>query len=317
MKLPWFSQGRKVINIVFTDYALRVVEAKTTPPFAVTRWTERELPPETIKGGIIYDSQTLLFILEEIVADWGLKHRPVQFLVPDQYAIVRRLSIPKDVKEDELHSYIFLEIGTSIHLPFENPAFDVIPLGEKEKKQEALLFASREDIVASYANLLEEAKLKPLTADMSILALYRLFLYSKVIDGNGHYMMLQLDRHLLTVSIFHGYQPVFMRPIPVEWNQVEEKEVNHWSLPLEDLYNEIERVINFYRYSLFHGDVDITCFLLSGDYPVLDVFGEALKERWGKEVFKVPEQHFMDRDNEPIPSSMELAIGLALKEVLK
>lgn len=59
----------------------------------------------------------------------------MRFLVPDSRLVIRKVAIPKDIKDDEIKGYLYLEMGTSIHLPFEEPIFDVVLLEETEEKR--------------------------------------------------------------------------------------------------------------------------------------------------------------------------------------
>ncbi|WP_205835635.1 MULTISPECIES: hypothetical protein [Bacillaceae] len=74
------------------------------------------------------------------------------------------------------------------------PVFDYYLLKEKEKnKQQIILFAAPEESVAQYADLLEEAKLSPQSADISALALYRYFFHSNKVEADENIMLVEID----------------------------------------------------------------------------------------------------------------------------
>ncbi|MGC8141150.1 hypothetical protein ACP3W2_27375, partial [Salmonella enterica] len=74
-------------------------------------------------------------VLEQCVDEWKIKRRRVRFLVPDPLVVIRKISLPKDVDVEDIRSYLFMEIGATIPLPFEDAVFDYAVL---EKTKEAL-----------------------------------------------------------------------------------------------------------------------------------------------------------------------------------
>ncbi|MGR3765214.1 type IV pilus biogenesis protein PilM [Rossellomorea sp. NS-SX7] len=314
--LSFLSSSHKTANIVFTDHCIRFLELKQSSPPLVASMDERKLPDGVIKGGRIVDEETLLYILEECIDEWKIKRKPVRFVVPDPFVVLRKVSIPSDIREDEMEGYLFLEIGSSIHLPFEDPVFDYSILGASGEKQEVLLVASQEEIVDSYKRLLEEVKLKPVAADIAPLALYRTVLHEGKALPHEHTMLLHMDELLLTVSIFHKHEPIFTRPIVLEAEM--EDRVPEGGLPvnmLQDALNEIEKVMNFYRYSLNKGEQSVGKAVVSGGHPRLQLLKEQLQERVSIPVELLQLKNVPTHHDELVPSGYAIALGLALKEV--
>ncbi|WP_175990872.1 type IV pilus biogenesis protein PilM [Bacillus sp. Marseille-Q1617] len=314
--LSFLSSSHKTANIVFTDHCIRFLELKQTSPPLVASMDERALPDGVIKGGRIVDEETLLFILEECIDEWKIKRRSVRFVVPDPFVVLRKVSIPSDIREDEMEGYLFLEIGSSIHLPFEDPVFDYSILGKSGEKQEVLLVASQEEIVDSYKDLLEEVKVKPVAADIAPLALYRSVLHEGKASPHEHTMLLHMDEQLLTVSIFHKHEPIFTRPIVLE-SELEDRAPED-GIPvnmLQDEINEIEKVMNFYRYSLNKGEQSVEKTVVSGGHPRLQLLKEQLQERIPIPVELLQLKNVPTLEDEQVPSGYAIALGLALKEV--
>lgn len=256
--------------------------------------------------------------------------KQVRFLVPDSSVVIRKLPIPEDVSEDEIKGYLYMELGTSIHLPFEDPVFDYYLLKGKEKnKQQIILFASPEESVAQYADLLEEAKLSPQSADVSALALYRYFYRSEKVEDNDIIMLVEIDIKTVNASIFEEHYPLLMRHL------LQEMEEDHWTVTtekssqqekltftgdhaevwngLEDVYKELEKVMSFYRYTLNKGDKLVTKLVVTGDHPWLSAIIENMVNRFEIPVLELKVNQ--SDSNKPIPSSFLLNIGLGLKEV--
>jgi type IV pilus assembly protein PilM len=312
--LSFLSSSHKTANIVFTDHCIRFLELKQSSPLLVASMDERPLPEGVIKGGRIVDEETLLFILEECIDEWKIKRKSVRFVVPDPFVVIRKVSIPSDIREDEMAGYLFLEIGSSIHLPFEDPIFDFSSLETSGEKQEILLVASQEEIVDSYKLLLEEVKLKPVAADIAPLALYRTVLHEGKASPYEHTMLLHMDEQLLTISIFHKHEPIFTRPIVLE-DEIEDSDTEYPMVILQDALNEIEKVMNFYRYSLYKGEQSVEKTVVSGGHPRLNTLKEQLQERVTIPVELLQLKNVTTLYDEKVPAGYAIALGLALKEV--
>lgn len=326
-----FQLGKqRAINLIIKDHVIRYTEFKNADDIHVQRWEERYLPAGIIKEGKILDHETLIMILEECVADWKLKNRKVSFLVPDPYIVLRKIQVPADLEEDEIKGYLFMELGSSIHLPFEDPVFD-FHLLEHNNEKEIILFAAPEEMVTDYIDVLEEAKLKPVAADVSSLALYRLFNKLNTSQMNENLLMVQFDVTTVNVSIFEEHQPVFMRHLvmdidPANWIAAKHEMDSVQTLSysgdrmdvlhsLKDIYAEIDKVMNFYRYSIKHGKQQITKIFLDGDHPWLTEIYAEIKARMEVPVIQLESQHIQTNGEIHNLSSFHLNLGLGLKEV--
>jgi type IV pilus assembly protein PilM len=320
MAFRLFSFQRKIANIVVKDHVIRYVELKQRHPLVVHKCGERWLPEGVVREGKIVDEERFMLIMEECVAEWKLKNRRIRFLVPDPFIVIRKISLPADLQQDEIRGYLFMELGSSIHLPFEEAVFDFIVLERKKEKLDVLLFAAPESIVMKYAELFEQVKLKPIVADISPLSLYRLFYEYGQADENDHLLFVQFDLSSLNVSVFHQHTPIFTRQLAFDshfadwerteagWKWTKQTEQPEWQL--EDIYKEMERFMNFYRFSLHQGNEQITRIVMTGDHPLLSTLSDMLRERLDVPV----EEMTVSTEGQKVERSYYLALGLALKE---
>lgn len=316
--------SKLIANLIIKDHVIRYVGVKQTTPITVRDFRERYIPKGIIHEGKIVDHDTLLMILEECVSDWGIKKKEVRFLIPDAFVVIRRTSIPIEIKDDEILGYLYLELGGTIHLPFDEPVIDFIKIQEEENKKEVLMFAAPQDIAQDYADLLEEATLKPIAADISPLCMYRLFTFYEKTDFNEHSLLVQFDLQSVNLCIFYQHQPLFMRHLDLEttiddWD-IRQNSANtvaeiKWmnqeqtlEIIIEEIQREIEHVLNFYRFNIRNGNEQVTNILMSGDHPFFGVLTSNLIER-----FEIPVET-IDTLNE-LPLHYYLPLGLALKEV--
>ncbi|WP_409297434.1 type IV pilus biogenesis protein PilM [Peribacillus sp. SCS-26] len=330
MGLSFFSHNNKIVNLVIQDHAIRYVELKQAVPMTVQRWGEYLLPPGLIKDGRILDRDTLSTILEQCVSEWKIKKRQVRIFVPDPFIVVRKIDVPADVEDDEIKGYLYMELGSSIHLPYDEPVFDTAVIGEKDGRKEILLFAAPEDVVGEYSSLMEACGLVPIAADVSALSLYRLYHALDKSRDHERLLMVELDVGCMTVSIFEENRPIFMRHIQLTgslsfWETsldgggsqklVYDKDPAELEEAVEDIAKELERIMNFYRYTLHQGQHSVTRILLAGDNPFIPEAFEVMVTRFGLFVDKIDPETILTANQAPMPQSYYAALGLALKEV--
>jgi len=328
MAFSLFSSKNRIINIVLTDHSIRFLELKQMNPPVAQRWNERFLPPGIITDGKIMDIDSLSNILDECISDWKIQRRKVRFVVPDPLVIIRKVSVPADIQEDEIKGYLYLELGSSIHLPFEEPVFDFYLLSNNGKTKDLLLFAAPEQQVLEYSDLLASLKLNPIEADISPLAIYRLYHQLEHERPDEIVFSVQFDLTSVNLSIFEQHVPLIMRQFPLPFN-MEQWDIKNDALghllckfkgsteeltfQFEEIFREINKLIDFYRYTLNSHKQDISKFLLNGDHPMLYAIYNELKDRYEIPVdLLLPEDQLRGK-NDSVPQSMLVNLGLALK----
>lgn len=276
-------QNRSTTALQIKDHVIRYVTAKKPSISTVKSFGEILLPKGTIEKGKIIDEEVFHQVLETCVRKWKLKNKKVKFFVPDATLFFRKLTIPSDIVDEEVRGYLNFEIGTSIHLPFEEAYFDFHFLpGETEEGRDILFFATPEPLMLDYRKKLEKHKLRPVSGEVSPLSAYSLFTNLNMTNNEDHYLLIEWDISSINLSIFHEHLPIFIRYIPNTTDSDDWKEdivdgmytlvpVNKEKIQMEmlDQLSEIERVMNFYRYSLRQGESQITKILLVGDHPML------------------------------------------------
>ena len=326
MKISLFQPKKNIINLIIKDHAIRLVELKSTSPLIVKRTEEKFIPANILKDGKIVDQEKFKTLINDCSKKWGLKNKHVRFTVPDAFVITRKLSIPSAVLDDEIIGHLYLELGSTIHLPFDDPVFDVHVINRGEEKTDIILFASPEAVVMEYANILENNKMIPDAADISPLCLYRLYHHFDNIEDGDNLLFVHFDISGITLSIFKNHVPLLVRTVNltpdtkvwevsrtntrIEWSG----DIVQFNVFLEDFVTEVQRVMNFFRYSLNQGEEDVNKLILFGDHPNLPLVESKLKDKVNVKVTKL-EQQVMTQDQEVVGESYYYGLGLALKEV--
>ncbi|SFD61957.1 type IV pilus assembly protein PilM [Bacillus sp. OV194] len=322
------SFNRRKANLFIQDHVIRFVEFKQPETLDIRQFGEKYLPEGLIKDGKIQDHETLSLILDECVSDWGIKGREVQFNVPDAKLVMRKQNLPAELKEEELKGYLYLELGSSIHVPFDNPVFDYVILKRSESSLEILLFAAAEEIVSDYTSMLEQAKLKPVVADASFLALYRYIFHRSLADQEEHVLCLQFDIQSIQLSIFHQHKPYFFNHLKMDvdlskvtFNHAHNSQAAFWDGEpgylhgeIDDMMLEIDRIAGHYRNNLSSGQESVTKILLTGEHPELVYVKEKLSARFSVPILIISSES-NQRISADLPSRFDVVLGLGLKEV--
>lgn len=315
------------ISLIIKDHVIRFVGLKSAASLEIKEYGERFVRPGIIHGGKIVDKESFQLLLDECVQDWGLLKRAVQFIVPDPYIIIRQIEIPIDLLEDEIKGYLYMELGTSIHLPFEDPVFDFIILEANNETRKLLLFAAPRAVVDEYEKVLEAVKLKPVAADVSPLSIYRLYHKLQQSSAEDHLLLVQFDTTMVNICIFNDDKPVFMRHLTMEndmnkWQPSIDGSSLQWEGDIEELSGEldqslmeIDRIVSFYNSTLTHGNSNITKILLTGDHPDFSNIIAILKDRFEIDVDLIDEIKLKKSNKIDVSHNLYLPIGLALKEV--
>lgn len=311
MALSFLSRKARVVTITIEEDAIRHVDLKSSLPIELSCAEEMDLPAGIIEDGKIVDADALGSILDKAVNQWGLSKKSVRFLAPDEFVIIRKVPYPKDVEADELKGHFFIEIGSTLYLPFEDPVFDVVPYNSNTEETEAIIIASKESVVHDYERIFDEAKLKPVVADITPLALYRLGYLQHGFSEDEHIMLIDIDLQStkMTISIFHEHYPLFMRSVELDTLSMET------SAKMEVIEVETEKLANFYRYNMNTGDIGITQIIVNGEFQDWYALQSRLKTRFTVPVLPLVIEPIASDGEKNVPGRFNRAIGLALKEV--
>ncbi|RDW16340.1 hypothetical protein CWR48_16990 [Oceanobacillus arenosus] len=301
------KKSKKVINIVIEDYVLRIVETTGQDISAVKYFAEKPLPAGIIAHGKIADEIQFYNFMKELVKELGLKNRLVRFYVPDSLVIMRQVEFPAHLKnKKEIKEYFELEIGKTIHLPFKQPVFDIhySPFEATNRKEEmignlnemrqGILFAAPEEEMAKYTEIFVDVSMKPVVADVKALGVYRYFQLMQPIDISHSYLFVELNVTSIHIGIFQNHQLEFLRYQDLDlklkgWKASNPpNEMISWEYVddaamikgiVEDQILELERIMNFYRFSIHKGEKGVTDIVILGDHPNKQEFYQKIKSQ--------------------------------------
>ncbi|MFD1708774.1 type IV pilus biogenesis protein PilM [Siminovitchia sediminis] len=323
-------KSKRVANIVIDDYVIRVAETYGPQLTHIRKLKERPIPSGLIEQGKIVDDLQFYHFMKQLVREWKLKHLGVRFYAPESLVIMRNVEYPSRLQHQEVMDYFAFEIGESIHLPFDQPVFDIHPLPGTETntgKQKAVLFAAPEEEITKFTHLFEDVSLNPKAVDVRPLGVYRFFHYLDHSKKGETYLFFELNLLSVNISIFTDDQMEFTRFQPLELNpnqisySYQNDEMFEWTFAgdqtivkqlLTDQMNELDRIMDFYRYSLHKGEKGVTQIIVTGDHPLTERFKQKVEEQYGLPVTLL-KGYLSPLKEEKADMRFIPALGLALK----
>ncbi|RAP74745.1 type IV pilus biogenesis protein PilM [Paenibacillus montanisoli] len=328
MGFQWGLKKKDIANLVIKDHVIRFLEGRDVD--AIKIFDECYLPEGLIADGKIMDIHKLQQLLQPRVKQWGIKHREIRLTLPDSAVVVRNVQLPGEVEDRELKSHIYMELGTSIHIPIEQPVFDLITLARDDKKRDIMLYAAPEPLVNDYTKLFKALKLEPVSAEVSPLAVYRLFHRLDTVEAADRVLLVQFDIQYVTASIFKDNKLVFMRQMKMnvplrEWKKEKDHFGNEFLIwtgdadyliaEINNMIVEIERVMSYYRYTFSQGRDQITKMLLTGDHYELAGIQERIQANTEVPVQSLHQHGLKTAKGMALPVRHYASLGLAMKGV--
>ena len=275
---------------------------------------------EILHEGRIINPSLLENRLNALVTEKKWKNAQASILLPDDFVIVREEKIPVQLAPSEIRAYVALHMGQLIRSPFKETRFHFELLEVGNMEQTILLMLYPQEVIFQYESLLQKVTLNPVSADISSLCLYRTILQQNDLQQSPdeHVMVLQWSPVDHTIMVFHQNLPKFSRHSRLArlvdlWDVTKEGEwiwkddQDSFEEAITDVLDVLERLLEFYRYSVMNGHGVVTDIFLTGDFPYLEKVREQLSQRFFLPI------HILQASEE-ISSKFLPLYGLTLKE---
>ena len=275
---------------------------------------------EILHEGRVINPSLLENRLNALVTEKKWKNAQTAILLPDDFVIVREEKIPAQLAPSEIRAYVVLHMGQLIRSPFKETRFHFELLEVGDMEQTILLMLYPQEVIFQYESLLQKVSLNPVLADISSLCLYRTILQQNDLQQSPdeHVMVLQWSPVDHTIMVFHQNLPKFSRHSRLArmvdlWDVTKEGEwiwkddQDSFEEAITDVLDVLERLLEFYRYSVMNGHGGVTDIFLAGDFPYLEKVREQLSQRFFLPI------HILQASEE-ISSKFLPLYGLALKE---
>ncbi|MEK5216303.1 type IV pilus biogenesis protein PilM [Psychrobacillus sp. FSL H8-0487] len=318
---------KRLVAIELNEYIIRAI-VMTNQDVNQTVVYEQPLSAGIIEGDSIRDEMALYDTFKNLVDVWGIKRHDVRFFVPDSSVMMKTFEHPSDVVGNKLKAYVEMELGQTIHLPFTNPLIDVYDA--KLNDGEATLFAAPSEEVNKLAGLLDDVSLTPTVADVRSLSTIRLLEKLNLFTHQKSYLITDWSIAGLSISIYTPGKLEFLRCQTIEtpikqWESriVDEQEVafvyegdiEEYRMLLIDQIAEIDRILNFYRFSLYKGEKAVDEIIILGDSPEIDYIVNEVRSTYDTPIQFI-DDGIVQRTYPNLNAKYIALIGLVLKEAL-
>lgn len=314
------------VSVLINDYLIRELVSKG-PILDQPVIYEMPLPRNVVQEGSIMDEMAMYELIKSKVPDWGGRKQNVRFLVPDTSILLKTFEHPADVSGRKLREFVQMELGNTIHLPFQEPLIDVYDAVEGDGK--AVLFAAPPDEVGKIIGLILDNHLHPQVADIRALCNLRLLEHIQFIDSNRTYLVTDWSINELSICIYSNEEVEFLRFQTVDtdldkWEQevLENGEVEfRYTDQLDDFRGattdqvlEMDRIMNFFKFSLHKGERVVDEIIVMGDHPLLQTIETLLRENLPAPI-RIVDDAVIGKQFPNCKAKHATLLGLALKEV--
>ncbi len=313
------------VSLELNDYVLRGLVVKGPN---IEDWQVVELPLSEgmVEGAMINDEMALFELVKENLAKLGGKKQDVRIFVPDTSVLLKTFEHPDTIKSEKLLEYVQMELGRSIHLPFKDPLVDIYD--HEQDDGQAVLFAVPPEEVGKWMGILLDTQLNPVTADIRSLSNLRLLQQMNKIDEERTYLVSAWSINELSICIYSTGQVEFLRFQNIEtdmakWIAMETEtglqfkydgDIQDYRLQVTDQVLELDRIMNFFRFSLYKGEKSVEEVIIMGDNPLLQSISEFLLDNITVPITVIDDaaiQEFYPQ----FEAKHASLLGLALKEV--
>jgi Tfp pilus assembly PilM family ATPase len=200
----------------------------------------------------------------------------------------------------------------------------------QEKYQcDVMLVASPLELIEEYAAVVQSAGLTALSIEFKALSLYRIIEKTSLIPAESTFVVVDINDYAVDLSIFHTGQLKITRNIPMNFQELQDGgQQDQIGLLLQfsdpksqlldavsELSSELERLMNFFRYSLNNRNQEFDHIVVSGDLETLPEIISILKDRFSQQIIAMhtPAIQSDVQEIEHVFPSIAVPIGLALR----
>ncbi|AOV07600.1 type IV pilus biogenesis protein PilM [Sporosarcina ureilytica] len=283
-----FKKKKRTVSIELTDFYIRALSF-TEGDLLESLLFEHPLPADLVEEEVVQDEMAFYELIKTLVKEWSIAKHELRFFVPDHAILMRTIEHPGKLSTEAIKEFVEMELGSTIHLPFEQPLIDVYDPNPND--QAATLFAAPSEDVVQLMRLYEDVQLEPAILDIRALCNIRFLQEIRLFGNDKTYLIAEWSVNAVSVCIYSGGNVDFLRYQPLEtqnrdWRYlttesgehtyVYEGDIRDYHMPLTDQTMELERILNFYQFSLHKGEKAVDELIMMGDNPEMDFIIEQI-----------------------------------------
>lgn len=335
---------KTIVGLDIKKNVIRFVVLKSTNPVVIHKKGELVLKASIFKNGKFANKNLLYEGLKQLFKEHHIKNPHVIFSAFNHELLIRSIPDNGMRNEKEVKQFLFLELGESISVPFEQPIFDLLIFEKqnaRQKKQvkkkaakkntktvkrdrmvvdgEIYFVAASEKTLTEVGDEIQRAGGIPSAVDLNSVA------YTRAINRNIKWtdvlLLIEVDCGVATFTIFENHIPIYSQY--EEYNSANWKYVANdddtyqaeFNKPKEieelgELADITKNILYYYTSTLSNGK-KLDKIYLVGENPLL--FKNVLSSI--EKRVEIPVIAVNTEKRFSIPSPYLLAAGLAMKGV--
>ncbi|MEW9670848.1 type IV pilus biogenesis protein PilM [Ammoniphilus sp. 3BR4] len=337
MNWKFWRRTANLIGMEIKDSIIKLVELqKNNNEMLLLSYYIDQVPEGLITEGKIQNHEDFSDFLYSVLNKAGIQGKNIHLTISSHNILLRSIRIP-NLPKRELKKAVEMEIQNSIQLPFDEYVSDFAVIteqvkGKETKELDLMLVIAPKSYVLSYVEAFQESDLLPQSVDLAPLAVQRVIQKERNIGET--YMIVNIGEKSTEVSLFHKQVLRLVRTFNLDLRSylanmpfydaqsVLEDRAGENILQsfAADMGNEIERVMNFYLYTLNNRDQSLAEIILVGDIQNLEQVSRYLSTRLNVEshvakaggVILSPE--LVESSFREVEASLVVPLGMALKE---
>ncbi len=313
------------VFITFTNRYIRILVGNRKHQY--THVIQRLLQEGWVNEGDIVQETEVIRVLGLLVKQYKLAGLKTYVSFSSHDLLLRTSKVPLSIPVEEIKGSLYMALGESFQLPFDNPIIEVVGFEDVEDEREVRALAVPEKDVNKMVAILQRVKLRPIIMDLPFLNLYRLFQEQFSLSGEQNILLIHAELDVVQLSMFFQHQPIYVRTfnlVPLtQYTAYESRTGFQYIEVAEDdivfkehmhtMQKEIDRLQSFYQFNLQHGQRKIDTICLAGDHPYLSELKESFSNSPEITTYHLTEQKWGTKSLFKVPDSFAELVGLSRK----
>ncbi len=228
--------GNSIIGIDIGTSSLKVVEVERRgKKYVLKNLTWEKLPPELIVGKEIMDRQEVIVKLQEAVKRLGSEVQAAAINVAGQDVIVRKITVPKQKKKEELDESIVWKIREELNVDPADVTWGYFILGDADTagSLDVFLAAAKPEVVYGLLDLARASGLEPFSVNVDPVALYNTLKYNGYLEEGKTTGVVHIGYESTVLVIIRGGKILLSREMNVSTKTYIESISRFLDLPRE------------------------------------------------------------------------------------
>lgn len=219
------ARKKVILGLDIGSYAVKAVNlTQTKSGYNLNKLGIANLPPDVVVDGEIQDKEPIVQAITALLKSQKNKVKNVSTSISGYSVIIKKISLPNTSREELAET---IEVEAEQYIPFDitevNVAFEILGQSEaSEDQMDVILVAAKKDLIQSYIEIMEEAKLQPNIIDVDVFSLQNAFTASYP-DKQGVIALIDIGANKLNINILKDGDSLFTRDAPMGGARITEE----------------------------------------------------------------------------------------------